>query len=185
MRLVINLFVAIILVAVATTTAQAQQVSGFVESWNTVSEAGVNPQLNVSVNGPLKGDLGWTAWTLNSKGWSEALIGLTYAPTKWVEMSASLGLESADNPFREGVSMWLGKRRWSLLSIHEHGGSGYWYRHLGKFQATKTFAVGLESRQFFGVGPYAEKKLGKVALWGTHAIGEKRGVVGVRFNFGG
>ncbi len=172
-----------VIVAVTSVTAQAQQASGFIESWNTVSEAGVTPQLNVYVHGPLKGDVGWSAWTLTSEGWSEAYAGLTYAPAKWIEVSASLGLETDDNPLREGVSVWLGGGRWALLSIHENGGSGYWFRNLGTFQVTKTFAVGLENRRFFGTGPYAEKKFGKVSLWGAYAVNGDAGVIGVRFNF--
>ncbi|HEY4474467.1 MAG TPA: hypothetical protein VJC06_00900 [Candidatus Paceibacterota bacterium] len=144
---------------------------------------GVTPQLNVYVHGSLQGKLGWSVWTLTSEGWSEGYVGLTYAPAKWVEVSASLGLETDDNPLRMGHSVWLGKGRWALLSIHEHGGSGYWFRNLGTYQATKTFAVGVENRRFFGTGPYAEKKFGKVSLWGTYAVNGDAGVVGVRFSF--
>ena len=165
-----RIFLVVVILASTATTAQAQQVSGFVESWNTVSEESVKPQLNVYARGPLKGGLDWSAWTLTSKGWSEALVGLTYTPVKWIEVSGSLGIETADDPLRQGASVWLGKGRWALLSIHENGGSGYWYRYLGKFQATETIAVGIESRRFFGTGPYAEKKFGKVALWGTYAV---------------
>lgn len=182
MNLRISLLVAIF-VTTLVATAQAQQVSGFVESYNTVSEAGNIPQLNVYVHGPLKGKLGWSLWTLTPEPYSEAYTGLTFAPAKWIEVSGSLGLESANNPLRAGGSVWLGKGRWSLLTIHEQGGSGYWYRYLGTFQVTKTVAVGVNSTRFLGTGPYAEKKLGKVALWGTYAIGDNRGVAGVRFNF--
>ncbi len=183
MRLRINLLMAITLVLATAVVAQAQQAAGFVESYNTVAVAGTTPQVNVYVHGPIKGKLGWSAWTLTSEGWSEAYAGLTFAPAKWVEVSASLGLESADNPLREGGSVWVGKGSWSLLSIHEYGGSGYWYRYLGIYQATKTLVVGVNSTRFLGTGPYAEKKFDKVALWGTYAIGDNRGVAGARFNF--
>jgi len=172
-----------IIMTLTVVTAQAQQASGYVESFNTVSEEGVTPQLNVYVHGPLKGKLGWSAWTLTSEEWSEGYAGLTYAPAEWVEVSASLGLETADNPLRGGGSVWLGSGRWSLLSLHEHGGSGYWYRYLGTFQMTKTVAVGVNSQRFIGTGPYVQVSVGKVALWGTYAIGDGRGVAGVRFNF--
>lgn len=176
-------FVPVIVVMTAV-SAQAQQTAGYVESYNTVSGAETTPQFNVYVHGPLKGKLGWSLWTLTSKPYSEAYAGLTFAPAKWIEVSsASLGLESADNPLREGASVWLGKGRLSLLSIQEYGGSGYWYRYLGTFQVTKTVAVGVNSTRFLGTGPYAEKKFGKVAFWGTYAIGDGRGVAGIRFNF--
>src|SRR3989344_3065179 len=161
MKLRVSLLVAIFVTMMAATT-QAQQVSGFVESYNTVSEAGNTPQLNVYVHGPLKGNLGWSLWTLTSEPYSEAYAGLTFAPAKWIEVSGSLGLESADNPLRAGGSVWLGKGRWSLLSIHEQGGSGYWYRYLGTFQATNTVTIGVNSIRPIGTGPYAEKSFGKV-----------------------
>lgn len=180
MRLMILVFA---IVSAVASSAQAQSASGFVELWNNVSATDVTPQVNVYAKGPIKGKLGWTVWTLNSKEWSEGLAGLTFAPAKWVEVSASLGIEADDNPLRTGASIWVGRGRWSLLSIHEHGGSGYWYRYLGTFQATKTVSVGINSVKFLGTGPYVSKTFGKVALWGTYAITDDKGVVGVRFNF--
>ncbi|MDP2598587.1 MAG: hypothetical protein Q8P49_02030 [Candidatus Liptonbacteria bacterium] len=148
-----------------------------------MSKSGVTPQLNVYANGPIKDKLGWSLWTLTSKEYSEAYAGLTFSPAKWVTVSGSLGLESADNPIRGGASVWMGRGRWSLLSIQEYGGSGYWYRYLGKFQATKTVAVGVNSTRFLGTGPYAEKRIEKFTLWGTYAVDNKKGVAGIRFNF--
>ncbi len=180
------LFVAAILVTITATAAHAQQVTGFVESHNTVSETGITPQLNVYVRGPLDGKLGWSIWTLTSELYSEAYVSLTFAPTKWMEVSSGVGLETADNPFRMGHSLWMGKGRWSFLTIHEHGTDGksdYWYRYLGTFQMTKTVTVGVDSAQFLGTGPYVEKKFGKVSFSGTYAIGDKKGIAGIKFNF--
>ncbi len=142
------------------------QTAGFVESYNTVADGGNTPQVNMYVYGTIRDQLGWSAWTLTSETYSEAYAGFTYAPAKWIEVSASLGLESAEKSFRQGASVWLGKGRWSLLSIHEDGGSGYWYRYLGTYQVSKTLAVGVNSTRFLGTGPYAEKKFGKVAPFG-------------------
>ena len=184
----IRVFVVVLSVAVMAaiaTTAQAQQITGFVESWNDVSEAGVTPQVNVLLNGPIKGDFGWTAWTLTSKAWGEALVGLTYKPAKWVEVSGSVGLEHVskeDNSLRLGASVFAERGRFSILSIREEG-VDHWYRHLGKFQVSDTVAVGIENRRFFGTGPYAEVKFGKIVLWGDYAISNNKGVVGVRLKF--
>lgn len=187
MRLNVRTLMAVVafVVAMSAVTVSAQQapVAGFVESYNQVESAGTTPQIDVYVHGPLQGKIGWSAWTLTTKSWSEAYAGLTYSPAKWVEVSASLGLESANNPIRGAGSVWVGQEAWSLLSIHEYGGSGYWYRYLGTYQMTKTLAVGVNSTRLLGTGPYAEVKVGKVALWGTYAIGDNRGVAGVRFNF--
>ncbi len=184
MRLKVLLVLAF--VAMTAVTVQAQQITGFVESWNNMSDAGVKPQLNVLLNGPIKGDVGWTAWTLTSKGWGEALVGLTYKPAKakWLEVSGSVGLEHAvreESSLRFGASVFAKRGRLSFLSIREEGVE-HWYRHLGKLQVTETLAIGVESRRFFGTGLYAEKKLSKkVSLWGTYA-GDK-GVMSARLSF--
>lgn len=183
MRLRISLFAAVVFVAIVASSAQAQQVEGFIESWNTVSEAGTNPQLNVLVEGPLKGRLGWQSWTLTSGSWSEALVGLKFAPVKGVEVSGSLGLETHENSFRQGASVLLERGRVSLLSIHENGGSGYWYRYLGKYKVTDTFVIGVDSIRFAGTGPYLEYNFEKVILWTKYAIDTDKGIVAVRFKF--
>lgn len=183
MKLKIGSLVMIIFLMATSTAVYAQGVGGFVESYNTADKLGITPQLNVYAHGPLKGKLGWSLWTLTSKTYSEAYAGLTFAPAKWVEISGSLGLETDNYPLRVGTCVWLGKGRWSLLSIHEQGGSGYWYRYLGKFQATKTVAVGVNSTRFLGTGPYAEKQFGKITVWGTYAIDNNKGVAGIKFSF--
>ena len=183
MRKVIMLVLVVALVAMTAVTASAQGASGSIESWNTVSEGSVTPQLNISISGPLKGDFGWMVWTLNSEAWSEGYAGLTYAPAEWIEVSSGIGLETDDNPFRMGHSVFLEKDRWSFLSIFEHGGSGYWYRNVAKFQVTERFAVGVEKRRFFGTGFHADLSVGRISLWGTQAFTANERVIGVRFKF--
>lgn len=183
MRVKIALTVAVITMTVLISTGIAQQVGGFVEAESLVERGKLTPQLNVYVHGPLKSKLGWSAWSLTSRPYSEAYAGLTYAPAKWVELSGSLGLETANNPLRVAGSIWMGKGCWTILSIHEYGGSGFWYKSLGTYQTTKTTAMGLYGQRFVGVGPYAEKKFGKATLWGTYAIGDSRVLLGARFNF--
>ncbi|MEX1064313.1 MAG: hypothetical protein WED06_03280 [Candidatus Paceibacterota bacterium] len=156
---------AIVALMASVTGAQAQRVSGYVESWNTVGKSGITPQINMFVYGPLKGKLGWSAFSLTSQSYSQAYGGLTYAPTKWLEVGGNIGLETADDPTRGAATLWLGKGKWSFLSIHETGGSGWWHRDIGKYQLTETFAVGLVSQRFRGNGPYFEKKFGRIVLW--------------------
>jgi len=163
--------------------AEAQQVSGFVESWNTLRDGNVTPQMNVYATGPLKGKVGWSIFTLSSEKWSEGYGGLTLAPAKWIALSASLGIEAADNPIRGGTSLWIGSGKWAGLVIAEKGGSGYWYRYLGTYQTGKHLTLGVHSTRPLGVGPYAEFRIGKVSLWGTYAVLNKRGVMAARFYF--
>src|SRR3989344_7002124 len=153
MNLKAFLLAAAMVLFVVAATAQAQQVAGFVESYNTVSEAGTTPQINVYAKGPLKGKLGWSVWTLTSEPYSEAYPSLTFAPTEWLEVSSGLGLETAGDSLRFGHSVWLGHGRWSLLVLQEHGRDGvddYWYRYLGTFQVSKTITVGVNSTRFLG-----------------------------------
>src|SRR3989344_4207185 len=179
-KILIVLAAIISLLALACTASA--QTTGFVESYNTISDS-TTPQVDIYAKGPIKGKLGWTVWSLSSKGWSEGHAGLTFAPAGWMELSGSLGIETDENPLRGSVSFWVGKGRLSYLSIHEHGGSGYWFRHLATFEVTKTFFVGVNSTRFLGTGPYIEKKFGKVSFWGTYAVGDDKGVIGARFNF--
>lgn len=176
-------FVVLITASAEARQVQEKKVSGFVEEWNSITESGTTPEINVFLAGPLKGRLGWTSWSLITEGWSESTLGLTFAPTKWMEVSGSLGIETDEDPLRQGASIWLGKGRWALLSIHENGGSGYWYRYLGTFQATETISVGVNSIRFFGTGPYVSKAFGKFSLWGTYAVGDNKGIMSARLSF--
>lgn len=162
--------------------AQAQ-VSGNIELQNVISADGIVPQINVYIRGPLKGRLGWTIWTLSSKGWSEALPGLTFAPAKWVEVSASLGLETNKNPLRGAASIWVGRGRASFVSLQEGGGSGHWQKNVGVVQLTKVVSVGVLQQTFIGTGPYTELKIGKVSVWGSYALDDRNGQLAVKYNF--
>ena len=179
MRLRVSVFLLVGILAAS--VAQAQQVTGFIESFNVIKTTGTTTQINIWAKGPIKDKVGWSLWSLTSESWSEAYAGLTFAPTSWVAVSASLGLESDADPLRVGGSVWVGKGRWSLLSIHESGGSGRWHRNIALYQATKTVAIGVDNIRFFGTGLHAEKKFGKVTLWGTCAV--NKGIAGARFNF--
>ncbi len=175
---------AIIVFTAVINGAQAQQVSGYIESQNAVDQNGITPQINMYIYGPLKGKLGWSAFSLTSQSYSLAYGGLTYAPKKWLEFSGSIGLETADNSTRGALSVWVGKGKWSFFSIQETGGSGWWHRDVGKYQLTKTFAAGFASQSFCGNGPYVEKKFGRILFWMT-VLKDKGGTkaqLTVRFN---
>ena len=63
-------------------------------------------------------------YTLVNKRFSEALVGFTYAPKKWIKIGLSSGIENnAISPvgYRFGSSLWLGKGKNSLFSIFEKG----------------------------------------------------------------
>ncbi len=167
----------------AVNTAEAQQVSGFVEEWNIVTKDGTTPEVHVYLRGPVKGKLGWTTWTINGETWSEGLGGLAVAPVSWMEIQAVIGLETDDDPLRGGVNLWLGNERVSMLFIQEYGGSGYWYKYIATLDLGKGLLLGAYSDKTVGTGPYLEKKIGKFSAGGVYTLNDKKGVVFGRFSF--
>lgn len=164
------------------------KVSGYVESETLISSTSATPQVNVYLQGPIASSkrFGWSAWSLTSKGWSEAYAGPTWTPASWISLSASIGLETDKKPMRLSASSWIGKGKFASLTIHETGGSGYWYKEVATYQATPKTNVGVYSQRFTGTGPYADRKLGKFLVWGTilRYQGHTQALVGLRFNFG-
>lgn len=181
LKTILRTLVALILLA-SPSLVQAQQVGGSVEYAHFVVDGESTPEIHTYLRGPIKGDFGWTSWTLNNGSWSEALIGLTYAPASWIEVSGSVGLERHDNSERFGASVWLGKGRFSLLSLFENGGSGAWQKYVGTFKVNKHLSVGGLSQDFLGEGPYFEVNVKKFTTWVT-VVGKKSGAAGLKYNF--
>lgn len=150
------------------------QVHGTFESENLISKTGtITPQINIYLRENISGPISWTGWALISKGWSEAYIGLAYAPINEVEFSLSYGLESVDPSSRLGWSLWIGKYDFSLLSVFEQGGSGYWFRHIAKY-TDGPVSYGFFWNRFSGYGPYVETTvLKKFTLWISYTSNEK------------
>lgn len=162
--------------------AQAQQVSGSVEYAHFAVDGESTPEVHTYLHGPIKGQFGWTSWTLNNGSWSEALIGLTYAPMSWVEVSWSVGVELNNDPLRFSTSLWLGKGRFTLLSIIEGGGSGPWQKHVATLKVNNHVSVGGLSQEYFGKGPYVEVNTKKFTTW-TTIVGKKSGATGLKYKF--
>jgi len=185
MTILYRAFAIVVFVLIIATSAQAQgKTSGWIEFEGVVeSETGTTPQINVYAHGPLKGSIGWTLYMQAGQEWGEGLVGLTFAPTAWLEVSGSLGLENFNKPLREGASIWVGKGKLSFLSLQEDGGSGYWQKNVGKYQLTPTFAIGGLQQTFIGFGPYVEKMFGRLAFWGAYAVTDNKGLITAQFNF--
>lgn len=97
-----------------------------------------------------------SAFSLISEEYAEGYGGLAYSPKPWVEVGASVGMETADSPWRIAGSVWMGKEPVSLLAIYENGGSGYWYKVTATVAARKWLTVGLLAKRFGGVGPIVQ-----------------------------
>lgn len=63
----------------------AGEVRGSIESQSLKVEGvkGLASQVNLYIHGK-PGTLSWSAWSLTGERWSEAYVGPTYSPAKWV-----------------------------------------------------------------------------------------------------
>ena len=165
------------------------QVSGFVESKNTVKRGVVTPSINIVASGKLRGSVGWSLYSLTSEKYSEAYAGPTWSPLSWLELGGSVGLENSPKPFRYASSVWVGKGRYSILTIHESsraGGSGYWQMTRATVSIFEGSKIGFYSQRFVGNGPYLEKTLGRrLTAWASSPIDNGRVgmLLGLRFAF--
>jgi hypothetical protein len=147
--------------------AQDPKPSGWVELAGRVAPDGeITPQVSVYALGPLKGKFGWTAWTMALPTWGEALGGVTFTPVSWIQVSGLAGIETYEkSPARALGTIWVGKGRWSILSLQENGGSGRWQRNVASYKLTPTLSAGAFQQSFLGAGPYVEKWIGKVSIY--------------------
>jgi len=179
--------VTILAFAILTSLVSLAQVNGFVELEGnpvTSKEATTTPQINFFVTGHFTTKWGWSAWSANSHPWSEAYVGPTFTPAKWISFSTAFGLETYNHPLRTGNSVWIGSKRWNLLSIQEYGGSGYWHKDTGTYALNSRFSIGAFSQRHVGTGPYTEMKLAHgLTAWGGVASTEKKGLAGIRYRF--
>ena len=113
-------------------------------------------------------------YTLVNKRFSEALVGFTYAPKKWIKIGLSSGIENnAISPvgYRFGSSLWLCKDKNSLFSIFEKGDGkdNFFYKTTYKHKISDRFHLGLVAWRFHGIGPMAFCKIKKIdsTLWIT------------------
>ncbi len=177
--------IAIVLFCLAATeVSNAQTITGSVELLGIVRSEGANtPQIDVYVAGPIKGKIGWSAFTLTTDGFAEAYAGPTFSPTNWLSVSASLGLENNDQPIRQGYTLWAGKGGSFFFSIQEDGGSGRWQKNLLSVRTTSWLSLGVLHQSYVGFGPYVQTQIGKLSLWGSYAPKDHRGIVASKIFF--
>ncbi|MBU0546194.1 hypothetical protein KKA13_02985 [Patescibacteria group bacterium] len=113
-----------------------------------------------------------------TEGWSEALIGPTWAPTDWLELGASIGAEQVSDGlgWRFSASLWAGQGPLSFLGIVEFNpqtfqgdASGVWFDLTPKAQIVPWLTAGAKWRRGVGVGPLAEISIPPtpIALWAS------------------
>ena len=100
--------------------------------------------------------LGYFSWVFANEVWAEAYGGLTYMPTSYFQIGVGIGIEKADNPLRIGSMIWVGKQNWSVLTLLENGGSGYWHQINAIYRFNKNIGIGFMKEEFNGFGPRLE-----------------------------
>ena len=95
-------------------------------------------------------------WIYKNKNWSEGYGGLTYMPTKNLQLGAGIGIEDADDPLRLSSMIWVGDKKWYILSLLEDGGSGKWHQINALYRLNKYIQFGLMEEKNTGFGPRIE-----------------------------
>ena len=96
-------------------------------------------------------------WIYKSQIWSEGYGGLTYMPIKNLQLGAGIGIEDAnDHPIRLSSMIWVGDKKWYILSILEDGGSGKWHQINALYRLNKYIQFGLMEEKYTGFGPRIE-----------------------------
>ena len=140
-------------------------------------EGGSHPGLSLFLaHGFEKSAFGISAFTLMVEGWSEFLVGPTWAPTDWLELGAGIGKEQTAEGlgWRTTASLWAGKGPMSFLgivemspSIFDGDDSSVWFDLAPKIELAPWLTAGMKWRRGVGVGPLAEIALPSTpaAIW--------------------
>ncbi len=182
-------------------SVSSAQSSFWVESMNTMSKTGdVAPQVNISGTHNVSKKLSVFIWSLNSSGWGEGIVGMTYSPKAGIEMSLGVGVEKNVNPGRMQGALFLAKHSFSIYTAAELGGSGYWYLVQPNWNlvskpdsslSISKFGVGIRAQRFAGIGPRAQVVFlrGRVMAWvvpiaiDPEVDGSRNAILAVRLNY--
>ena len=104
----------------------------------------------------LSDQFGFSSTVIMTPHWSEIYAGPTYSPIPELTLSASIGLEQADNPLRIAGSVDLSLEKFSFSHISEFGGSGYWQKTTGSYNLADSLNIGVNWQTGLGVGPKVE-----------------------------
>jgi len=123
--------------------------------------AQVEPDINIFGTKKISETFKLTYFALVEESWSEALIGLSYAPTPYLELGCGAGIEHNPAIYRLTASLWLGSGDVSFLIIGEKGDGpdNYWYKTVLEYSASESFTLGIMAWRFHGLGPLAKLKI--------------------------
>jgi hypothetical protein len=97
--------------------------------------------------------------------WGEALVGVSYAPSKSLILGLSTGIEEGTTSPRYGASLWTGndKTTFSILGELGAGHANYLYKANLFYKYTDCFTFGATAWRKHGVGPNFRYFVGKIS----------------------
>lgn len=179
-KMLVVLCTAVTFFSVLAPVSAEAKISGKLEFLFQPNDSAARPSGNLFLAYSFeKYGLGVSAFALVTKGWGELYVGPTWAPTDWIQLSLSLGLEaSADRVEpRFAASVWTGYKGFSFLVITEFNSRSFqgdystvWFDITAKYQPAKAkwFAVGLKYRRPIGTGflvEFSTPTAPSVAVW--------------------
>lgn len=133
----------------------------------------VEPDINIfGYAGKINesGTLKLTYFALVEKAWAEALVGISYSPTKWCELGLQAGIESAPSIYRFCGSVFLAlSSKTTFFTCVEKGDgrNNWWYKSTLSYCPKEKFSFGLMSWRYNGTGIFLKHTFmkDKFGLW--------------------
>jgi hypothetical protein len=144
------------------------QVTGSIESENHLQSGDFSTQMQFWLQGNFNKQIGYWGWALVFQNWGEIYSGVSWKAASWLQVGIGAGIEHGQSKARLAEFLWMGKGKFYLFALTEHGGSGFWYRAFAMYVVDKRFQVGLMSQYKLGIGPKVEIALFKpFSVWLT------------------
>jgi hypothetical protein len=138
----------------------------------TVGEP-VQPIINYFGSKKITTKISLTFFGLVRQQWSQALIGIRYAPSNSFNLSASTGLEHGTNSPRFSAGIWTEKGKTSFLLLGEVGSGkdNYLYKANLLHKYTEQFTFGIMAWRYHGAGPNLRFTIPKLSatIWSMPA----------------
>jgi len=130
----------------------------------------LKPTISVYAKYQFSQKWAFTSYSLVNKGWAESLIGIEYAPWKWIYLEFEGGLEvDADSSrgtsktkkilFRFAPMITVVAGPVTFLGIYEYGSINWFDTRL--YFKIRNFNPGIMASRYYGAGPVMDYHFGK------------------------
>ncbi len=140
---------------------QATLLTAQMSIFTKIQKDQVDPTVTIFGQKPISEKFSLVYFGLVSEYWSEAHIGLAWSANSWSQIGLMAGFAQEETLFRVGAFLWLGKGRFSSLTLLEKGigEDNHWYRIKGLYQSTDNMFLGVQAWRFNGFGPLIEYRI--------------------------